>query len=154
MKPFDEEVAEILTHYYDVARAHGMDRALREAVESNVFTRRELAGVRRRVEQLEAQLEADALDKLVFLWREYVLADAATLTEDARELAEQVRQKVYGMTGTTELMDMLRRHFDECRIVECVRRDGNKAACYIEHCLRVQLRDTLRRLTGEGRAEG
>lgn len=55
MKPFADEVNEVLIHYHDVARAHGMDRALREAVESNVFTRRECAGLQRRVEQLEAE---------------------------------------------------------------------------------------------------
>jgi len=55
MKSFADEVNEVLIHYHDVARAHGMDRALREAVESNVFTRRECAGLQRRVEQLEAE---------------------------------------------------------------------------------------------------
>jgi hypothetical protein len=55
MKSFADEVNEVLIHYHDVARAHRMDRALREAVESNVFTRRECAGLQRRVEQLEAE---------------------------------------------------------------------------------------------------
>lgn len=72
MRPFDEEVAKVLIHYHDVARAHGMDRALREAVESNVYVRRECAGLRRRVEELEAErdaLEARLADVFGHKWR-------------------------------------------------------------------------------------
>lgn len=103
MKLFADEVNEVLIHYHDVARAHGMDRALREAVESNVFTRRELAGVQRRVEELQRQLAGEVVEALDFLWREYVQADPATLTEDAKELAERVRQKVRELAGVQQL---------------------------------------------------
>lgn len=108
MKPFDAEVAEILTHYHDVARAHGMDRALKEAVEAEVFTRRECAGLGRRVLQLEARLETDALDELAFLWEEYVQANPATLTEDERKLAIKVREKVRELAGMGKTQERVR----------------------------------------------
>jgi hypothetical protein len=107
MRPFEDEVNEILLHYHDVARAHGMDRALREAVESNVFTRRELAGVRRRVEELQRQLAGEEVEALDFLWQEYVQADPTSLTEDAKELAEQVRQKVRELAGAERLEERI-----------------------------------------------
>lgn len=103
VRPFEDEVNEIMVHYHDVARAHGMDRALREAVESNVFTRRECAGLRRRVEELQRQLAGEVVEALEFLWQEYVQADPATLTEDAKELAERVRQKVRELAGVQQL---------------------------------------------------
>ncbi len=103
MRPFEDEVNEIMVHYHDVARAHGMERALREAVESNVFTRRECAGLRRRVEELQRQLAGEEVEALDFLWQEYVQADPATLTKDAKELAERVRQKVRVLAGVERL---------------------------------------------------
>lgn len=129
MRPFQDEVDEIMVHYHDVARAHSMDHALREAVEAEVFTRRECAGLRRRVEELQRQLAGEVVEALDFLWREYVRADPATLTEDAKELATKVREKVRELAGVARLETALAeaermRPFIECLYAQRVHEDG------------------------------
>jgi len=55
------------------------------------------------MEEAEARLVADELEALDFLWQEYGQADPATLTEDAKELAAKVRQKVRELAGVEGL---------------------------------------------------
>ncbi len=71
--------------------------------------------------ELHARLVADELEGLDFLWQEYVQADPATLTQDARELAERVRQRVYEITGIGDLLEAARAALQafECAICEC-----------------------------------
>jgi hypothetical protein len=47
------------------------------------------------------------VSQLDWLWREYVLADPAMLTQDARELADQLRQKVRELAGAGKLEERI-----------------------------------------------
>lgn len=58
MRPFEEQVNEAVARYQDVGLHHGMDRALREAVEMQVYLARERIEWQQIIAKLEAERDA------------------------------------------------------------------------------------------------